>query len=116
MNNQAKGKDPFPLWLKLSRGTHTTADIDAIFEGYDAVVDFPGCIFFKQYLAKYPDAKVIYNVRDPEKWRKSVLETIYFTWGAFEGPWGRYKYFWCSLFGITKLFDDINEIIFVVSR
>ena len=55
----------------------TSADIDELFDGYDAAVDFPACSFVKEFMEKYPDAKVIFSQRDPEAWRKSVLDTIY---------------------------------------
>lgn len=43
-------------------------DWDAIFDGYKAAVDFPSCLVWKQLMQKYPDAKVLLTVRDPDKW------------------------------------------------
>ncbi|KAJ1557047.1 hypothetical protein HK405_000992, partial [Cladochytrium tenue] len=51
-------------------------DWDRIFEGYDATVDYPGCVVYKELMEKYPDAKVILTVRDPHSWWKSANETI----------------------------------------
>eukprot|EP00054_Salpingoeca_dolichothecata_P036682 m.8299 g.8299 ORF g.8299 m.8299 type:complete len:260 (+) comp6938_c0_seq1:71-850(+) len=45
--------------------------------GFDACVDFPFAPFYKELLAANPDAKVILNVRDADKWYKSVYDTIY---------------------------------------
>jgi hypothetical protein len=44
--------------------------------GYQSTSDFPSCIFWKEQLELYPDAKVVLTVRDPEKWYKSCLDTI----------------------------------------
>eukprot|EP00877_Chromochloris_zofingiensis_P009870 jgi/Chrzof1/5136/Cz15g12220.t1 len=43
---------------------------------YRATVDYPGCGFYQQLMAAYPDAKVILTERDPEKWYQSVINTI----------------------------------------
>ncbi len=50
---------------------------DALFQGYQATVDFPGYRCYKALMEYYPDAKVILSVRDPEKWYQSAYETIY---------------------------------------
>lgn len=52
-------------------------DWDATFAGYEATVDWPGCTFYQQLMEKYPEAKVILSVRDPEKWYASAEKTIY---------------------------------------
>jgi hypothetical protein len=39
----------------------------ALFGGYQATVDFPGCSFYKELMDAYPDAKVLLTVRDPER-------------------------------------------------
>ena len=38
----------------------------------------PGCLFYRELLEKYPEAKVILTVRDPERWYDSAHQTIYF--------------------------------------
>lgn len=53
------------------------ADWDRIFQGYSATQDFPACTFYQELMAKYPDAKVVLTVRDPDKWYNSALATIY---------------------------------------
>lgn len=52
-------------------------DWDSLFNGYEAVVDFPGSLFYKELLKKYPEAKIILTVRDAEKWYESTYSTIY---------------------------------------
>ncbi len=49
----------------------------ALFEGFSYTVDYPTCLFYKELLEEYPDAKVIHSLRDPEKWYESVSQTIY---------------------------------------
>jgi len=52
-------------------------DFTKIFSEYNATCDWPACSFYKEQFKRYPDAKVILTLRDPEKWYKSCLETIY---------------------------------------
>lgn len=64
-----------PLWGAATRGE--AIDWNALFQGYQATVDWPGCSFYEQLMQVYPDAKVLLTVRDPEKWYESVRSTIY---------------------------------------
>ena len=50
---------------------------DEIFEGYQASVDFPSSVYWKELAEYYPDAKVVLTVRDFESWYKSATSTIY---------------------------------------
>jgi len=52
-------------------------DWDTLFQGYQSIVDFPGSIYYKELFQKYPDAKVILSIREPEGWYKSALKTIF---------------------------------------
>lgn len=52
-------------------------DWDTLFTGYLSAVDYPVARYYKQLVAKYPDAKVIHTVRDPESWYKSCTQTIF---------------------------------------
>jgi hypothetical protein len=62
-----------PLWLDAARGE---PDWDAIFGDYVAAVDYPACSFWRELMVRYPDAKVLLTVRDPDKWFESTRETI----------------------------------------
>jgi len=62
-----------PLWLAAAQGR---PDWDAIFEGYVATVDYPACGFWRELADRYPDAKVLLSVRDPDKWFESTRDTI----------------------------------------
>lgn len=65
----------FALWRAAGRGEPT--DWDALFEGYQAAVDWPTCNFWEDQLQSYPDAKVILSERDPDVWYDSIMNTIY---------------------------------------
>lgn len=52
-------------------------DWDALLGRYRSQVDWPGCAFWKTLADRYPEAKVLLSVRDPERWYDSVMETIY---------------------------------------
>ncbi len=52
-------------------------DWDELFRDYRATVDWPGAAFYKELMERYPDAKVILTLRDPERWYESARGTIY---------------------------------------
>ena len=62
-------------WQAAAEGK--TVDWDALLEGYQATVDWPGCTFYQALMDRYPDAKVLLNVRDPEAWYESMTNTVY---------------------------------------
>lgn len=62
------------LWIDAGNGK---PDWDAIFEPYQAMVDHPGCGYWRELAAHYPDAKVLHTVRDPDKWFDSTQATIF---------------------------------------
>jgi hypothetical protein len=53
------------------------------FRRYNSVVDWPTCSFYKEMMDEYPDAKILLNVRDPEKWYDSMYQTIWAIQPAF---------------------------------
>jgi len=59
------------------------ASLDKALDGYQSTVDWPGVYFWKQLIEKYPAAKVILSVRDPEEWYRSAERTI---WAATQAP------------------------------
>jgi Sulfotransferase domain len=63
------------LWRAATRGEQF--DWERIFGGYRATVDWPGCTFYGELMERYPDAKVILTVRDPQRWYESAYNTIY---------------------------------------
>jgi hypothetical protein len=63
------------FWISAWRGE--PADWDGVLGEYEAAVDWPACTFYEEPKERYPDAKVILSVRDPERWYESVRNTIY---------------------------------------
>ncbi|CAF1298040.1 unnamed protein product [Rotaria sp. Silwood1] len=78
------------LWIKAADDP-SAAEWERIFDGYDATVDWPAARFWKTLIQYYPDAKVILNVRDAEKWYDSVKNTIYKLAGTFPDGTTVYK-------------------------
>jgi len=74
-------KDDAQIWDSALRGE--PVDWDRLFAGYRATVDLPSCLFYREQLEKYPEAKVILTVRDPDRWYDSARQTIYFARTAF---------------------------------
>jgi len=68
-------------WDAAARGR--PVDWDALFAGYQATVDWPGCAFYEDFLHRYPEAKVVLTVRDPNRWYDSAQQTIHYVRHAF---------------------------------
>ncbi|MDB5282260.1 MAG: sulfotransferase family protein [Bacteroidota bacterium] len=51
-------------------------DWDKMLQGFGSAVDFPIIQYYPQLIKKYPDAKIIHTMRDPESWFKSASDTI----------------------------------------
>jgi hypothetical protein len=62
------------LWTEAARGN---PNWDEIFKNYTAAVDYPGCVFWRELMVKYPDALVLHSTRDPEEWFESTQATIF---------------------------------------
>lgn len=62
-------------WTTL-RDTGTT-QWDELYDGYQASVDFPCCAWYKEHMARYPDAKVIFTTRPFEDWYLSIESTVW---------------------------------------
>lgn len=68
-------------WSKWTEAVNGNPDWDAIFEGFQATVDFPACTSYRALAEYYPEAKVVLTVREPEAWYQSTQDTI------FARPW-----------------------------
>ena len=64
-----------PEWKKLQRGE--VPDYDLLFKGFQSSADFPAALYYKEFIKRYPNAKVVLTVRDPEKWYASASKTIF---------------------------------------
>ena len=63
------------LWHMAADGQ--PVDWDELLGSYQACVDWPACTFYAQLLERYPGARVLLSVRDPERWYASVINTNY---------------------------------------
>jgi hypothetical protein len=61
-------------WEAAARGE--PVDWEDVFQGYRSQVDWPGARYWRELAARYPQAKVILTVRDPDAWFDSVEATI----------------------------------------
>lgn len=48
-------------------------DWQTLFKDFEATVDFPACIYYRELLREFPNAKVVLSVRDPDRWFDSFL-------------------------------------------
>ena len=64
-----------PHWKALHAGTDP--DVEALFDGYRATVDYPGAVLYRQLMERYPEAKVVLSTRDADDWYDSNMATIY---------------------------------------
>ncbi|HET7270239.1 MAG TPA: sulfotransferase [Rubrobacter sp.] len=63
------------FWISAWR--EEPVDWEGVLGGYEAAVDWPACTFYEELMRRYPDAKVLLSVRDPESWYQSTRTTIY---------------------------------------
>ena len=75
MHDLPSNPEHIRYWEAAARGE--PVDWPSLFTGYQAILDFPGCYFYRQLLSHYPQAKVILTTRDPYEWYESALKTIY---------------------------------------
>jgi hypothetical protein len=62
-----------PKWLDVIDGK---PDWDDLFAGYVSTVDYPGCTYWRELVARWPEAKVILTLRDPDSWFESANQTV----------------------------------------
>lgn len=63
------------MWLALARGE--TNDWGPMLGAYNATVDWPGLMIWKELAASYSDAKLILTLRDADAWYASAQATIF---------------------------------------
>lgn len=63
------------IWHRVAFGG--PIDWDVLFKDFQATVDWPAARVWRELAQHYPDAKVLLSVRDPEKWWRSMSDTIY---------------------------------------
>ena len=63
-----------PDWEAAARGE--PVDWDKVFRAYRSQVDWPGARYWRELAQRFPEARVILTVRDPDAWFDSVQATI----------------------------------------
>ncbi|MGE3744032.1 MAG: sulfotransferase family protein, partial [Geminicoccaceae bacterium] len=66
--------EQLPAWEAVARGE--SVDWDEVFRGYRSQVDWPGARVWRELAQRWPEARVILTVRDPDAWFDSVQATI----------------------------------------
>ena len=61
-------------WRAVARDE--PVDLDELYAGYRAAVDWPTVAFWRRMLDAHPDAKVLLTERDPSAWHDSFAATI----------------------------------------
>lgn len=74
MSEALEHPDHWPQWEAAAAGR--PVDWEALFKGWGSTTDAPGCHFYTELMAAFPDAKVVLSMRDPEKWFASTQNTI----------------------------------------
>ncbi len=79
------------LWLDVVGGKQI--DWRALFKDYQATVDWPGCYYWQELAAEFPDAKVLLSTRDFDSWYDSTTKTLYRTMKTdySKAPQGQYN-------------------------
>lgn len=65
------------VWLRAYDDPNHEDEWEKVYGNFDAAVDVPTCVFYKELSERYPDAKVILTRRSADSWYKSVENTIY---------------------------------------
>ncbi len=52
-------------------------DWTALFAGFSATVDYPACLYWRELMRAYPQAKVVLTLRPTDEWYASSMRTIY---------------------------------------
>ena len=75
MTEMVKNPEHFRLWAAARDGA--PVDWRRLYANYRATVDWPGCLYYRELMDTFGQAKVILTVRDPDRWYDSVRDTLY---------------------------------------
>jgi Sulfotransferase domain len=75
MSELIRHPEQAPLWERAAAGE--SVDWEEVLEGYRATTDWPACHFYKTLAERYPRARVILTLRDPQRWFESTQATIF---------------------------------------
>lgn len=105
----------YQTWLDLY-DDRIAPDWDAIFEGYQATVDWPACAYWRDLAAHFPEAKVLLTVRSAESWYASMEKTILTFMRQHNDPPGMAERLAAKTFGGRVSEADRDHIIDVFTR
>ncbi len=91
------------MWHQIGQGQ--AVPWEKLFHNFQATVDYPASVFYRELVAAYPDAKVVHTVRDPERWYDSTAETIYTIANGFPA-WVLKLFPW-----LGRFFDFQNQLV-----
>ncbi|CAK8693206.1 unnamed protein product [Clavelina lepadiformis] len=63
-------------WAKIMTEGGTTEDFRRMFENVDAVTDAPAYYFWDEIHKAFPDAKIVFSMRDEDDWNRSMQRQI----------------------------------------
>ena len=65
------------IFTEAYKHPERATDWDLGYEGYNTACDWPTATFIEALTRKYPNAKILLVVRDPNSWCQSVKNTIF---------------------------------------
>jgi hypothetical protein len=63
--------DHLQAWHNFATGAAAEMDWKHLLHGYAAAVDFPVCMYYRELMELFPDAKVVLTLKDPLQWWES---------------------------------------------
>jgi hypothetical protein len=72
MKEVPKERGHLDAWHQLVTGQAPMSWHD-LFRRYEATVDMPACLYYKELMKAFPDAKVVLTVREPDRWYASFM-------------------------------------------
>ncbi len=72
MTEVARAGGHLEAWHRYLSGAGPM-DWPILFQNYEATVDTPSCLFYREIMAAFPDARVVLTLRDPDKWYDSLV-------------------------------------------
>lgn len=99
-----------PAWIDAIEGR--PVDWSDVFSRYQAMVDWPGCSFWREILAANPDALVLLSVRDADDWYRSASNTIFQSFDRMPPELGGWPAAMAKLFSdrFSVQFDDATAM------
>ena len=78
--------DAIEFWRRAGDGD--LGDLAEVFSGYQSTCDWPSARWYREQAKRWPDAKVVLTVRDPDAWFRSTQATIFADRGGPPNPFG----------------------------